>query len=112
MKLLLDQNLSARLLPSLDERFAGSSHVREFDLDRAEDERIWDFAAEKDFVIVSKDSDFYHRSLLDGHPPKVIWIDVGNCKTDLVRELHSAAADAIDEFGTEGERSIFILSRS
>ena len=29
-------------------------------------------------VIVSKDTDFRERSYVEGFPPKVIWLDVGN----------------------------------
>ncbi|MDT3777170.1 DUF5615 family PIN-like protein [Nitrospira sp. MA-1] len=37
-----------------------------------DDEAIGQLALEQSFVIVSKDSDFLHRSLLRRHPPKVI----------------------------------------
>ena len=39
------------------------------------------------FVIVSKDVDFQQRALLLGHPPKVIWIRLGNCVTASVALL-------------------------
>ena len=32
-------------------------------------------------VIVSKDMDLYHRSVVFGNPPKVVWIRMGNCAT-------------------------------
>jgi hypothetical protein len=31
-------------------------------------------AAGREYTIVTKDADFHHRSLLHGHPLKVIWI--------------------------------------
>ena len=72
MKLLLDQNLSPRLLPALESLYPGSSHVRLIGLRDAGDDAIWDYARDHDFIIVSKDSDFHQRSLLFGFPPKVI----------------------------------------
>jgi len=43
------------------------------------DTEIWNYAKAHGFVIVSKDSDFQARSLFYGHPPKFIWLRVGNC---------------------------------
>jgi predicted nuclease of predicted toxin-antitoxin system len=70
MKLLLDQNLSYRLVPDLLGGFPGSRHVRDEGLSHADDSQIWEFAKQQDFAIVSKDTDFFNRSLLRGHPPK------------------------------------------
>ncbi len=40
VRLLLDENLSKRLLPLLSDRFADSSHVRLISLDGADDQVI------------------------------------------------------------------------
>jgi predicted nuclease of predicted toxin-antitoxin system len=48
---------------------------------------VWDHARAQGFVIVSKDSDFYQRSLVAGHPPKVVWIRRGNCSTDDIEDI-------------------------
>ena len=58
MKLLLDENLSRRLVPALQDRFAGSSQVALLGLERASDVRLCDHAARHGFVICSKDDDF------------------------------------------------------
>lgn len=109
MKLLPDQNLSARLLPTLEGRYPGSTHVRELGLGRADDQHIWDLAIEREFVIVSKDTDFYQRSVFFGHPPKVIWLAVGNCTTDAISALLDSAGSAIEEFVADEERSFLVL---
>ena len=67
-RLLLDQNLSARLVPELQEPFEGTVHVRGVELDRASDEQVWEYARDEGFTIVSKDTDFYQGSILFGHP--------------------------------------------
>ena len=67
--------------------FLGLKHVKDFGLTGNDDEAIWQLASEQSFVIVSKDSDFLHRSLLRGHPPKVIQLRVGNCSTHHIHEL-------------------------
>jgi predicted nuclease of predicted toxin-antitoxin system len=51
MKLLLDQNLSHRLVKHLDERFPGSVQVSFLGMGEATDEEIWEYAREKGYVI-------------------------------------------------------------
>jgi predicted nuclease of predicted toxin-antitoxin system len=41
--------------------------------------KIAALSKDNDFVIISKDADFYEQSMLRGQPPKVIWIRRGNC---------------------------------
>jgi predicted nuclease of predicted toxin-antitoxin system len=87
MKLLFDQNLSHRLVGLLAAEFPGSEHVRNVGMASASDPVIWAYAASQGMVIVSKDSDFQHRALLLGHPPKVVWVRLGNCTTAAVAAL-------------------------
>jgi predicted nuclease of predicted toxin-antitoxin system len=58
MKLLIDQNLSRRLVEILAADFPDTKHVLHLGMEKKEDTEIWDFAAANDFVIVSKDKDF------------------------------------------------------
>ncbi len=93
MRLLFDQNLSPRLLVILADLYGGSTHVRNEGLQIADDDTVWDYAARQGFAIVSKDADFHQRSFVLGHPPKVVWIQRGNCSTDeiaaLLRQHHA-----------------------
>jgi predicted nuclease of predicted toxin-antitoxin system len=109
VRLLLDQNLSPRLLAALDDLFPGSRHVREVGLASAEDAVVWHYAAEHGFAIVSKDADFHERSFLLGHPPKVIWIRRGNCSTDQALALLRSEAESINRFGADSELSFLAL---
>ena len=87
MKLRFDQNLSSRLVELLADVFAGSQHVRQVGLERADDDSIWRFARDRGFAIVTKDSDFQERSQLAGSPPQVVWIRRGNCSTQDIEAL-------------------------
>jgi predicted nuclease of predicted toxin-antitoxin system len=88
MRLLLDENLSRRLPPFLQLLYPGTSQVVLEGLQRADDAEIWTFAKDNEFVIVTKDSDFHELSLLNGSPPKVIWLRCGNSsKANLIRLL-------------------------
>ena len=78
MKLLFDENLSFRLVAALADIYPGSAHVRDFGLLGAPDREIWAFAAENGYLLASKDTDFYERSVLYGAPPKVVWLRIGN----------------------------------
>jgi predicted nuclease of predicted toxin-antitoxin system len=57
MKLLLDENLSRRLIPFLQQDFPGSTQVALIGLERADDGEIWEFAKANGFVIVTRDAD-------------------------------------------------------
>lgn len=58
MKFLLDANLSPRLADLLNKQGIESTHVRDHSLQRADDDSIFDFAADGDYVLVSEDTDF------------------------------------------------------
>lgn len=93
MKLLLDENLSRRVVPFLQDAYPGSSQVALEGLARADDLTVWTYAKDKGFVIVTKDSDFHELSLVRGTPPKVIWLRVGNTrKANVIRLLTENAA--------------------
>lgn len=88
MKLLLDENISYRLVAPLQAVFPGSSHVSTEGLERSTDLQVWEFAASNGFVVVSKDDDFSALSALRGHPPKLVKLSLGNCSnTDLLDVL-------------------------
>ncbi len=67
--------------------YPNSSHIRDIGMEEADDSDIWDYATQNGYVIVSKDSDFHQKSFLYGHPPKVIWLRVGNCSTNTIVSL-------------------------
>lgn len=87
MKLLFDQNLSHRLVAILAAEFPDSQHVRNVGLSASPDPAVWAHAVANGFTIVSKDTDFQQRALLMGHPPKVVWVRLGNCTTAAVANL-------------------------
>lgn len=98
MKLLLDQNLSRRLLPQLERDFRGSSQVALLGLDKALDSDVWTFARSEGFAIVTKDADFVELSLVRGFPPKNIWINLGNVANTFLADRLAASTEAIRAF--------------
>ncbi|MEG4839508.1 DUF5615 family PIN-like protein [Microcoleus sp. B9-D4] len=71
---------------------------------------MWEYEKTNDFVIVSKDSDFHQRSLLYGHPPKFIYLRVGNCSTSKIVQILRDEIDIISQFGDREAESILVLS--
>ena len=69
MKLLLDENLSPRLVRRLESLFPGIIHVRDIGLKRASDKTIWEWAKANDYGVVTTDSDFVAMSDQRGNPP-------------------------------------------
>ena len=110
MKILFDANLSPALVTRLAAEYPGSSHVRDASLRSAADARIWDYAKAHGFVIASKDTDFRERSFVEGFPPKVIWLDVGNAGTAPIEALLRTERHRIDAFAIATDSSLLILS--
>lgn len=109
MKLLIDQNLLPMLVDRLSDIFPGSLHVQTAGLDCADDDQIWDFARLNSFAIVSKDADYNLMSVMRGTPPKVIWLQTGNCTTAQVEALFRAACSDIEAFQSDASVGTFVL---
>jgi predicted nuclease of predicted toxin-antitoxin system len=78
VKLLLDENLSRRLVPALQARFPGTSQLALLGLERAADAQICAHAAQHDFVVCSKDDDFQRLVAARGYRPRLIHLALGN----------------------------------
>ena len=109
MKLLFDQNISPQLTQKLADIYPNSVHVREIEMRDSTDTQIWNYAKENDFTIVSKDFDFQQRSLLYGHPPKFIWMRVGNCPVKTIEDLLRRHSVSIHTFILDETKSYLLL---
>ncbi|WP_339375268.1 DUF5615 family PIN-like protein [Stenomitos frigidus] len=59
--------------------------------------------------MVSKDADFHQRSLLFGHPPKFIYLRIGNSPTSKIVEILRDNFDTILQFEDKELESILVL---
>jgi predicted nuclease of predicted toxin-antitoxin system len=110
VKLLLDENLSDRMVYRIIDLYPDSEHVKTLALTNTDDGIIWEYAKANDFVIVSKDSDFHQRSLLYGHPPKFIYLRIGNSPTSKIVGILRDNSDTIIQFGSRESESILVLT--
>ncbi len=110
MKLLLDENLSDRIIDKIIDLYPDSQHVKTLGLINTDDAIIWEFAKMNSFVIISKDSDFHQRSLLYGHPPKFIYLRIGNSPTSKIVQILRDNLDTITQFDSSDMESILVLT--
>jgi len=97
MKILLDANISWRLVRRLSAEFSVVEHVTRTGLTiPADDLQIWNWALANGFTIISNDEDFANLLLLRGYPPKVVLLRKGNLTTDQVAAILIARKSDIE----------------
>ena len=100
MKLLLDENLSRRLVPFLQNAYPNTSQVVLLGMESASDREIWQTAKANDYVIVTRDADFEELSLVLGQPPKIIWLKMKNQSRATILKIlidnHKLIEDALN----------------
>lgn len=110
MKILVDNNLSYRLIPKLNNIVSQSSHVQKHGLEKSDDKTVWHFAKENNFAILTKDADFDNIVAIEGCPPKIIKLNCGNKKTGWIIEMIEKHQSDIKNFLTQTEDCILIIS--
>ena len=88
MKILLDANISWKLVNKLKPIFGECVHVDLLGMNvPAEDIDIWNYAENNGFIIITKDNDFIDLLELNGFPPKVVLLRTGNNRSQSLLEL-------------------------
>ncbi|MFN7117595.1 MAG: DUF5615 family PIN-like protein [Saprospiraceae bacterium] len=108
MKLLIDQNISHRIIAFIQNYYPEAVHVREADLKDANDAQIFRYAREHGFeAIITHDDDFSKLLQTFNAPPKVIQFRTGNAKTKFLAELLINQQGAIRTFLDSEEADYF-----
>lgn len=81
MKFLLDHQLPPALAGHLRQRGFDSVHVLHIGLHEASDIEIYRYAIAHEYVIVSKDEDFFFIASQPSAQANVVWVRLGNCRT-------------------------------
>ena len=111
MSLLLDENLSPRLVPRLSSLFPGLAHVRDVGLKQASDGKIWEYAKVNGYTIVTADADFVAYAQRMGPPPKVVHIEQCDFPFAITEEILRHSAVRIAEFEKDERASLLVIRR-
>ena len=109
MKLLLDENLSPRLVPRLLSLFGKLTHVRDIGLQRSDDTAIWEWAKRNGYSVITTDSDFVSLNQRLGWPPKVIHIEKCDYPFRVIEDVLRVNAVRISEFDKDKETGLITL---
>ena len=100
MKFLLDANMSWRLVPDILKYFGDCVHadaISELEFP-AKDSKIWQYAKDKGYAIITRDNDFANLLIIKGFPPKVILLRTGNCSRKHTTDLLIRSKRVIEGF--------------
>ena len=109
MSLLLDENLSPRLVSRLSSLFPGCIHVRDAGLKQADDRNIREWARNNNYNVVTADSDFVEMVTRTGPPPKVIYLERCDFPLHLIEELLRQNAIRISRFESDASARLLTL---
>src|ERR1700761_4766510 len=99
MRVLIDQNISHRLIDQIESLFGFLTHVKAIDWLDWNDYDIFMAAREHKFdAIMTLDEDFNKLLLQHGTPPKIIWLKTGNCSTAKLAAIITLHKDLISDF--------------
>ncbi len=98
MKLLFDQNISARIVRLLQENFPDCTQISLQGLYDSPDHEIWKFAKMQGYCIATFDSNFLDILTLRGWPPKVLLFKTGNRRTKDLAALLNDRKESIYHF--------------
>lgn len=110
MKLLIDANLSWRLVNLLKNDYPEITHVATAGLPQAAtDKSIWEYASQNNYSIITNDEDFYLLSMSKGFPPKIILLKTGNQSTRYIASILIKHKAEISQFITSTESEYGVL---
>ena len=113
MKLLLDANISWKLVNKLIPIFGECAHVDYIGLNApVVDLEIWNYAHKNDFIIVTKDQDFLDLLDVYGYPPKVVLIRTGNNSSHALFDLMVSTKEKIEELVNNNLGLLEIIKRT
>lgn len=95
MRFIIDAHLPKRIATTFADLGHNVIHTRDLPLGNAtSDQEILSLAG-SDGIVVSKDEDFYQSFLLQGKPPQLVLVKVGNLRLREVTALFDKIAPKI-----------------
>jgi predicted nuclease of predicted toxin-antitoxin system len=109
VKLLLDHNLSHKLVARLADVYPDSTQTRLLGFQRTSDSELWFYARTHGYIFVTKDRDVAELAVVRGGPPKVVWLRVGNCSAAYVEQTLRVHVGAIRDLLNDPQRVVLEL---
>jgi predicted nuclease of predicted toxin-antitoxin system len=108
MNMVIDANLSYRLVKQIKHIFPDSIHIERTGLPSpAKDIDIYNWAKNNNFTFVlTCDDDFFHIQSLHGFPPKVILLRINIRSTQYITELLEKHLSEITDFANNEDLGI------
>ena len=106
MKFLIDNQLPVALCRFLSGQGFDAAHVLERGMGCASNLEIAQFAAAEGRAIITRDEGFAVLSTLDRCAAPVIWIRLGNCRSEVLLRFFSGSLTVILERLRSGEAAI------
>ena len=83
IRILIDENLPPTLAAKLDCPCLHATALGE----QPTDKFLWDYGRREGWTLLTKDADFFEQLVLEGAPPKVIWLRTGNLRRSDLESL-------------------------
>ena len=109
MKFLIDAHLPIELADYLVEQGNDALYVRSLSMSDASDSFLWEYALQNEYVIVSKDQDFFNRISQDSNGPIIVWLRIGNSTIKELLSWFSGYYTAVINKLEDGEKLVEVL---
>ncbi len=106
MRFLVDAQLPPALAALLRSHGHIAEHVSEIGPGDTPDRDLWQYALDRNAVIVTKDEDFSLMFAMRGEPATVVWVRIGNTRRGVLLEWFEPLIDQIVALVQNGQQLI------
>jgi predicted nuclease of predicted toxin-antitoxin system len=106
IKFLIDHQLPPALAELLRNTGHEAKHVRELGLKSDDDLTIWKHATEHNYIVISKDQDFFYLACRSGDEGRLVWVRLGNCRNQPLLDKFERNLPQILNSFAEGSRIV------
>jgi len=107
MKFIVDAQLPVKLKYWLIENGYEAIHTNDFSKKHlTTDAEIIEKATKENYIIISKDSDFYESYLIKGVPKRILFVTLGNVTNTELLKLFELNFHLIDTYFKSGSKVI------
>lgn len=108
MKFLVDAQLPGTLARWLRGRGCDAVHVLEREMSQVSDVSIWETSVREGRILITKDVDFFILASRPGDTGRLLWLRMGNCRTqDLITRMNKEWDLLVDAYA-ESQRIVEI----